>query len=284
MKSNTIKYLLAVTIYGTIGLLLHYVNASSEFVVLCRGVMGSIFILLVMLVKREKMNLFSIKSNLKLLILSGICLGLNWVFLFAGYKRALALTSLCNYTAPIFVCVITSIMYKERLNNKVIVCIITSFIGIVLISGIFNDSGLDLYCLILGLLAAFGFVGLVLMNRKFRNIKPLDKTVIQLAISALTVLPYVIFNNGFPKILDKTSLIIILILGIIHTGVAYILYFSSIDTLEVGKVAILGYIEPALNVIIGILILKEEASIFSVLGAILILFSAIRSELVSYKN
>ncbi len=279
IERNTLKYTLACMIYGTIGLLLQYVNASSEFVVLCRGTIGSLFIMLVLFIKKEKIDLVSVKKNLKYLIASGVCLGLNWVFLFAGYKRALAITSLVNYTAPIMVVVITSLISKEKLNKIVIAFIATSFIGVVLISGIFNNTGIDVYCLVCGFAAALAFVGLVLLNRKFKDIKPLDKTVIQLAFSALTVLPYVIINNGFPKSLDSVSILIIAVLGIVHTGIAYILYFSSVGVLPVQKVAILGYIEPALTVMIGILILNEDASIFSVLGAVLIILSAVCSEI-----
>jgi len=282
MSIDAIKYLTSVVIYGTIGLFLHFVNASSEFVVLCRGIIGSLFIGLVLLIKKQKIDFKAIKNNLKLLILSGICLGLNWVFLFAGYRRALALTSLCNYTAPIFVVIIMAVFYKEKINNKQILCIIAAFIGIIFISGIFDSQGIDLYCLVCGFLAAGGFVGLVLLNRKFDQIKDLDKTIIQLAFSALTVLPYVVINKGFPSSLDSTSLIILIILGVVHTGIAYIFYFSSIDTLPVQSVAVLGYVEPALSVIIGILLLKEPASMYSIIGAILILASAVCNEL--FKN
>jgi len=284
MNIDTLKYLFSVVIYGTIGLFIRYVNASSEFIVLCRGIIGSLFIGLVMLIKKQKIDFKAINKNLKYLVFSGICLGLNWVFLFAGYTRALALTSLCNYTAPIIVVIIMSIFYKEKINNKQIGCIIASFIGIILISGIFDSNGIDVYCLVCGSLAAAGFVGLVLFNRKFADIKDLDKTIIQLAFSALTVLPYVIFNKSIPTSLDTRSLIIILILGIVHTGVAYIFYFSAIDTLPVQEVAVLGYVEPALSVVIGILILKESASIFSVIGAILILLAAVLNELFKDSN
>jgi len=73
-------------------------------------------------------------------------------------------------------------------------------------------------------------------------------------------------------------------LGIVHTGIAYIFYFSAIDTLPVQEVAVLGYVEPALTVIIGILVLKEPSSIFSVIGAILILLAAVLNELFKDKE
>lgn len=280
MKTDkTIKYLFAVILYGTIGYFLHYVYVASEFVVMCRGLIGSLFILLVMFINKDLPDLKAIRNNLFYLAISGIALGLNWVFLFSGYKYSISISSLCNYTAPIMVVIISSIFLKEKITPKQIVCIVCSFIGILLISGIFdNNETNNMHGFIYGLLAAIGFVVLVLFNRKLKNIKPLDKTVVQLFFSFITVLPYVLINKNIPTSLDRDSILIIILLGILHTGVAYILYFGSIDTLPVSKVAILGYIEPVLSIITGVVFFKEQLSVLGGIGALLILASALISE------
>lgn len=280
MKTDkTIKYLFAVILYGTIGYFLHYVNVASEFVVMCRGLIGSLFILLVMFINKDLPDLKAIRNNLFYLAISGIALGLNWVFLFSGYKYSISISSLCNYTAPIMVVIISSIFLKEKITPKQIVCIVCSFIGILLISGIFdNNETNNMHGFIYGLLAAIGFVVLVLFNRKLKNIKPLDKTVVQLFFSFITVLPYVLINKSIPTSLDRDSILIIILLGILHTGVAYIFYFGSIDTLPVSKVAILGYIEPVLSIITGVVFFKEQLSVLGGIGALLILTSALISE------
>lgn len=277
---KTFKYLISVIIYGTIGYFLHFVNASSEFVVMCRGLIGSIFIFIVMMCTRNLPDLKSIKKNLLMLVLSGVSLGFNWIFLFAGYRYAVAITSLFNYMAPIFVVIITTLYMKEKLNKKQIICIGIAFLGIVFVSGLFDgEITADIHCFIYGLLAALGFVVLVLCNKKIKDIKPLDKTVVQLFASFLTVLPVVLINNEIPTNLDTQSLMIIIMLGVVHTGFAYILYFNSIDTLSSSKIAILGYVEPVLSILIGTLVFNEDMSIFGYIGAILILGSAIYSEL-----
>ena len=283
--SATIRYLIAVVIYGTIGFFLHYVDASSEFVVLCRGAIGSLFIGIVMLASENLPDINAIKRNFKYIVISGIALGLNWVFLFECYKYSVAIASLCNYIAPIIVVIISSMFLKEKLNTIQIGCIISAFIGIVLISGVLDQtSKIDYRCVIYGLLAAIGFVVLVLSNKQIKDIKPLDNTIAQLFVSALTVLPYVIINDSFPKSLDLRSGLIILCLGIIHTGIAYIFYFNSIDELPANKVAIYGYIEPVLSVLTGALIFNEELSIYGIIGAILILASALVNELIASKS
>ena len=195
------------------------------------------------------MDLAAIQKNLKLLLLSGFSLGFNWVFLFAGYRHGIAISSLCNYMAPIIVVIITALIYKEK------------------------------YCVIYGLLAALGFVILVLCNRRLEGIEPLEKTLVQLLASAAIVFPYVAINRGFPTSFDLTSSIIVLILGFLHTGVAYICYFSSINVLSPQSIAILGYLEPVLNFVIGVLVFREPLGFTSILGASFILIASLGNEL-----
>lgn len=280
-----LRYLFALFLYGTIGLFLHFISYSSEFVVLCRGVLGSLFIAGTLFLRKEKIDLSAIRRNLPLLALSGIALGLNWVFLFAGYRYGIAISSLCNYMAPIIVVVIASLIYKERINIRQIFCIVLAFLGMTFLIGLFEGNiQTDIRCIVYGSLAAVGFVILVLCNRKLKEIEALEKTLIQLLFSALTVLPYVIFNSGFPKENDTLSTILVLILGFLHTGVAYICYFSSIDVLPAQSIAVLGYLEPVLNLLFGALILHEKISITGLIGAILILLASIGNELFADKE
>ncbi len=280
-----LRYLFALFLYGTIGLFLHFISYSSEFVVLCRGVLGSLFIAGALFLRKEKIDLSAIRRNLPLLALSGIALGLNWVFLFAGYRYGIAISSLCNYMAPIIVVVIASLIYKERINIRQIFCIVLAFLGMTFLIGLFEGNiRTDIHCIVYGSLAAVGFVILVLCNRKLKEIEALEKTLIQLLFSALTVLPYVIFNSGFPKENDMLSTVLVLILGFLHTGVAYICYFSSIDVLPAQSIAVLGYLEPVLNLLFGALILHERIGITGLIGAILILLASIGNELFADKE
>jgi len=282
MNKPTLMYLVANFIYGTISFFLYYVNAESEFVVLCRGLIGSLFIILMMFITGALPDKNSIKANLKYLLISGAALGMNWVALFAGYRYGVVVTSLCNYMAPIIVTIITTFIYKEKMNIKQYLFILMAFVGIIFVSGILETTNyVDYHCLLYGLIAAIGFTLLVLYNRKLKDLKPLDKTASQLFISAMVVLPYVVINGSFPKSLDMLSMLFIFFLGVVHTGIAYILYFNSIDILPIHKVVIMGYIEPALSVIIGVIVFKETISILGAIGATLIISAAILSELSS---
>ena len=284
-NSATLRYLFALFLYGTIGFFLHFTEYSSEFVVLCRGLLGSLFIVLVLCAKRQKIDMEAIRKNLQLLLISGFALGFNWVFLFAGYRYGIAISALMNYMAPIAVVVISAILYREKIYPLQVFFIAMAFTGMLMLTGIFEqDTAVDMHCVIYGLLAAAGFVILVLCNRKLEGIDPLEKTLVQLFSSALIVFPYVLFNHGFPGHLDMLSTVIVLILGFLHTGVAYICYFSSINVLPPQSIALLGYLEPVLNFLIGVFVFHESMGLLSIIGAILIVAASLGNEVAARKK
>lgn len=280
LTTERLKYTIAVVLYGTIGLFLRQISVPSEIVVMCRGLIGSTFILAYMKIRGRKLDLSSIRRNRVWLLVSGICLGLNWVFLFAAYLHTtVAIASLCNYMAPTIVVVIAPALLREPLNKKKIPCVFAAFVGIVLVSEFWMDHAGNMLGVLLGLSAAVCFVIIVICNRKMQGIDAHDKSVVQLVVSAITVLPYVLIRNPGAKInWDPISVALILMLGLVHTGAAYCLYFSGMSTLPVQTVAIIGYLEPVVSVLCSTLILHEHMSLYGWIGVILILGAAVISE------
>jgi drug/metabolite transporter (DMT)-like permease len=169
------KYIIAVVLYGTIGMLLRYVSLPSEIVAMCRGLIGSLFIFIYMKTTHKEINKEAIKRNRKWLILGGICLGLNWVFLFSAYvKTTVAIASLCNYMAPVIVILIAPLVLHEHPDKRKIPCVIAAFIGIVLVSEFWKGSVGNISGIIMGLLGALCFVGVIICNRKLKCISALD--------------------------------------------------------------------------------------------------------------
>ena len=246
LAAERIKYITAVVLYGTIGMFLRYVRLPSETAALCRGIFGSLFILAYLKARGRKPNREAIRENLKWLIVGGVCLGLNWIFLFAAYiQTTVAIASLCNYLAPLIVILIAPVVLGEHSDWRKLLCVAAAFCGIVLVSGIRKGSAGNVSGVVMGLLAALCFVVIVISNRKLHDITAYDKSFVQLGISALTIFPYAVIRNlGTPIEPDARSVLIVLMLGILHTGAAYCLYFSDMSSLPVQTVAILGYLEP----------------------------------------
>ncbi len=280
LRKERIKYITAVVLYGTIGMFVRFVSLPSEEVALCRGLFGSLFILLYLKLTGQHMDRKAVRRNAFWLVMSGISLGLNWIFLFAAYvTTTVAIASLCNYMAPLIVILIAPFVLNEKLNVKKLPWVGLALIGIILVSGVIGSGPVNPRGLLMGMLAALGFTGVVICNRKIRDISALDKSVIQLAISAVTILPYVlVMNHGLVIPADLRSVLIVLMLGIVHTGFAYCLYFSGMGTLPVQTVAVLGYLEPVVSIFCSAFFLQEAMSISGWIGASMIIFAALMSE------
>lgn len=281
VHTERLKYIIAVMLYGTIGMILRFIRFPSELVVLCRGGIGCLFLLATQLLSGKKPDGKAIWVNGRWLVLSGICLGLNWVFLFAAYiHTTVAVASLCNYMASIVLIFLSPLLFREKLTGKKLLCVLAACIGIVLVSGVLGQrQGVNFRGVALGLAAAVCFVGIVLCNKMLRNIRPMERCIVQLGVSSLVVLPYVVYRNwGTPIPVDLRSVLLTAMLGIVHTGLAYRLYFSAMGNLPVQTISILGYIEPVMSILCSAIVLGEPLGIAGIVGAVLIIGAAAVSE------
>ena len=271
-------------IYGTIGWALAFINLPTEVVVLCRGALGTMFILLFALIAKRTFDTTAVRANLGWLALSGVSLGLNWVLLFAAYRATtVAVASLCNYMAPIILIVIAPFVLGEKRSMKKIACAAIAVMGMVLVSGVLTGGaqGVTAEGVLLALGAALGFTMMVICNKKMGDVPVYEKASAQLAFATLAALPFVIVGNwGQTLSPDALSIALVVMLGVIHTGFAYCLYFGALGHLSAQSIAVLGYIEPAVSVLVSAFILGEPLSAAGWIGAALIIGAAATSEIV----
>ncbi len=277
------KLILAMTIFGTIGIFVKYIPLPSSVIACVRGFVGVGFLLLVTLIKKSKISFKDIKKNLLLLVISGAFIGINWILLFEAYRyTTVATATLCYYMAPIFVTIASPFILKEKLTFKKVVCILMALLGMVFVSGIVGTGSLHISVagIAFGLGAALFYACVVLLNKFIKDISAYDKTMTQLLVASAVILPYALLTADVSlSDLDVKALICLLIVGVVHTGFAYMIYFSSIGTLKAQTVAIFSYIDPVIAIILSALLLKEEMGIFGIIGAVLILGSTLFSEL-----
>lgn len=275
---------LSMLIFGTVGVFRRYIPFSSGLVAMARGLVGAVCLIAVILISKKGFDHRSVKKNLPLLILSGAALGFNWIFLFEAYNHTtVATATLCYYLAPVFVTLASPLVLREKLTVKKLVCVAVSLLGMVAVSGVLNSNGIsgsDGKGILFGLCAAIFYATLVILNKKIKGIGAYEKTVVQLLSAAVILLPYVIFAEGVQNVrFDLTSLSMLLLCGILHTGVAYWLYFGSMDRLEAQTVAIFSYIDPVVAIILSATVLGENIGAWGYIGAALILGATLVSEI-----
>lgn len=283
-RSAKIKLSLAMLVFGSIGVFRRYIPLSSSWMAFTRGSIGTVFLLFVVLCSGKRVEKAAIKRNLLPLLISGTAIGINWILLFEAYRyTTVAAATLCYYMAPVLVIVCSPFVLKERLTVRKVICVAGALAGMLLVSGIFQgdaSGGMSAKGIACGLGAAAFYATVMLTNKFFKKISAYDSTILQLGIAALIVLPYALTVDGIGafSVLSMPQGLLLLVVGTIHTGGAYWLYFGSMQQLSSQTVAVYSYIDPAFAVVLSIVLLREETGLSGILGAVLILGSTLFSE------
>ncbi len=298
-------------IFGSIGLFRRWIPISSQLLAFTRGLIGALFLLLVSGLKKRPTkrpgeaspaqvsgkaaapsaapqsdsSLEPALTPLKKLLWFGIpgaLIGFNWVLLFEAYRyTTVSIATLCYYMSPALVILLSPLLLKEKLTLKKGLCVLAALVGMVLISGLIGSgTTASLAGVLLGLGAAVLYASVILINKKAPATDVYEKTTIQLGMAALCLVPYLLISGSFTfSGLTLPGVILLLIVGIVHTGLAYALYFASIRSLKAQTVALLSYLDPVVALLLSVLILGESMTPLSILGAVLILGSALIAEI-----
>ncbi len=283
-RKSVVMIITSMLIFGTIGIFRRYIPVSSAFLAFSRGMLGSLFLLaftrLSHKTAREKLP---IRTALWLAV-TGAVMGINWILLFEAYNHTtVAVATLCYYMQPTIVMLLSPFLFKEKLTLKKGICAFAAITGMILVSGVTGGKGLtagSISGILFGLGAAIFYSAVVIMNKRISGIDSYQKTTIQLFSAGIVMIPYMLLTGGSgSERFDLPTVILLLIVGIVHTGIAYVLYFGSMDGLKVQSVAILSYIDPVSALLFSALLLKEPLSAIGMIGAFMIIGSAFISEM-----
>ena len=276
----------AMAIFGTIGIFVRGMALPSGVIALVRGCVGAAFLLLTMAAQRKRLCVAAIRKNLPLLGLSGAAMGFNWILLFEAYRHTtVATATLCYYLAPVFVVLASPLLLRERLSVRKLLCALAALAGMALASGA-QAGGSDgkLTGTLLGLGAAALYACVVLINKRIPTLAARERTIVQLVVSAAVMLPYTL-AGGLPRAAAFTgkALALLLVVGIVHTGLAYALYFGAIQALPAQTAAIFSFIDPVVAILLSAALLGEPLRGLDVAGGLLVLGAAFVCELPEQK-
>lgn len=271
---------MAMLIFGSVGLFVKGIGLPSGVIALVRGVLGSLFLFAAGRIMNQRISWQALKQNRLMLFLSGTAIGFNWIFLFEAYRyTSVSCATLSYYCAPVFVTLLSPWILKEKLTWKKAVSIAGAVLGMILIADIFTgrESGSnDLLGIGLGLIAAMLYASVVLLNKFIKGLSGIETTVAQLVVAAVVLLPYTAVTELIPGMGDGFRITVLgigllLVVGIVHTGMGYLLYFSSMKKLPAQTIAVLSYIDPLTAILLSALILGEQLHGLQMVGAGLLL-------------
>lgn len=281
-RSTYLQFITAMVIVGTIGIFRRNIALSSAMLAFSRGVLGSLSLGAFVKIRGKKIFHGIEKKKLMLLIINGAVIGVNWIFLFEAYRfTTVAVATLCYYLQPTLLILVSPIFFGEKLTGRKLFFAATAFVGMILVSGVLGGGAGDsnLKGVTFGLAAAVLYTCAVIINKKVLGVDPYEKTIIQLASAAIVLIPYILITEDISGIaLDTTTIILVLIVGIIHTGLVYYMYFGSMERISAQAVAVMSYIDPVVAVLASWIFLAEPLTVPVIIGAVLIIGSAFLSE------
>ena len=274
MKAKLLM-LLSMSVFGTVGLFVRLIPLSSAEIALWRAVLAAGAIAVYLGVSRQPLRLRGLRGG-GLLLLSGALMGFNWVALFEAYRYTTVSVATLSYNiAPLLVMVLSALLMHEKMSRFQLLCLLMSMLGLALIV---NTSGAGsanpVLGVLLGLLAAMLYASVVMLNRLIKDVGGVHRTLLQFIAAIAVLVPYVLLGGGaFAQPLAGRSLLALLTLGLVHTGLMYCLYFTAIQGLKGREIAILSFLDPLVAVLGSALFLHEPFTPRQMLGGAVILLA-----------
>lgn len=281
-RTSYLAFVSSMLIFGTLGIFRRYIPLSSCLLVFSRGLLGSLTLLLFVRLRGGRLQRLAGRTLLALIV-TGAIIGLNWLLLFESYGRTtVATATMCYYMQPTIVILLSPLVFQERLTARRLLCALAAIVGMVFVSGVLDSGGArsgDLSGILFGLGAAVLYATVVILNKKVVLDDVYEKTIVQLAAAAAVLIPYLLATEDLSRLsLDAVAVVMVLLVGIVHTGFAYALYFGSMKALKAQSIAVLSYIDPVFALLLSAAVLHEPLSAFGLVGAVLIIGSALISE------
>lgn len=280
LNSDYIKYIIALLLFGSNGIVASYISLNSNEIVLLRTLTGSLFLLLIFLCLHEEVHIRRYPKQFLYIVISGIAMGISWMFLYEAYNQiGVGIASLAYYCGPVIVMLVSPIIFREKVHIPIVLGFISVLIGMICVNSPFISTGGLSFGLFCGIMTAIMYAVMLIFNKKATKIQGLENSLLQLSTSFITVAVFTLISQGIAISIPQESIFPLIILGVINTGVGCYLYFSSIGGLPVQTVAICGYLEPLSAVVLSAIILGECLSIIQEIGAVLIIGGAAFGEL-----
>jgi len=285
MKRAYIKYLLALLLFGSNGIVASYILLNSYEIVFTRTLIGSVFLIVVFFFSKEKLQCWKSRKHFGFLVLSGFAMGASWMFLYEAYSQiGVGIATLAYYFGPVIVLIFSPIIFQEQMSFAKIFGFSMALLGMIFVNGSELLQGGFSQGILFGVLSAFMYALMVTFNKKATSIAGLENSMLQLCASFLIVAAFTWIKQEGMILFTRQNILPILILGIVNTGIGCYLYFSSIQQLRAGTVAIFGYLEPLSALAFSSLILDERLMPVQIFGAVLILGGAIFGEFFRNKS
>lgn len=271
---------LAVFLFGLSGLFGKLLSLSSIIIVLGRVFFSSIFLLIIMLYLKKDIKLKQQKHYFYLVVM-GVILAIHWSTFFKSIQVSTVAIGLLTFsTFPVFVTFLEPCFFKEKIKLSDIVIAIITFLGVVLVIPKFEMGSNLTQGVVWGIISGFTYAILSMLNRKY--VKEYSSSVIafyEQLVATIVLIPFLFLQKPAFHIRD---VLLLIILGIIFTGISHSLFISGLKNIKTQTAGIISSLEPVYGIIFAAFLLREIPTLREILGGIIILgtvfYSTIKSK------
>lgn len=275
---SRLQFTAAAFLFGTNGLLAAYIPLTGAQTVLLRTVLGSLF-LAAAVALTGRFDVAALKRDAVAVTAGGAALGLNWVLLFEAYRQtSVSIATLVYNCGPMLVLALSPVLFGERLTRGRLAALAAVAAGLVCVSGNIDPQGAGASGILTAAGAALFYAAVIVCNKRVTALSGLHCALYELIVSFFVVLAYVLLSGGQIPAPPTASWLPILWLGLVNTGLAYYLYFSSLQKLPGQTASLLCYLDPLTSLVLSAAFLHERLLPVQLLGAALILGGAVLGE------
>ncbi len=259
----------AVLLFALSGLFAKWLNMPASHIVLGRAFFAAIAIaIFVIVIKKQSLKIE--KSLLLPLTLTGIVLAFHWgSFFYAIQVSSVAIGLITFASFPVFVSFLEPLLFKEKFRYQALIQALLTIVGILFILPLDNLTAGDIDGVTWGMLSAFTFALLTLLNRKFVAKTSAKKVAFYQNLSATLCLFPIIFL--YPITISSQQLSVIIILGVVFTALAHTLFNHSLKTIKAHTASIAISLEPIYGSIAAYFLLGEHITLMMVIGGMIVI-------------
>lgn len=272
---GTVEMSAAMAILGTIGWFVVMSGQPIMDVVFWRCAFGALTLLVICA------GLGLLRNSLSLHIISfaalgGVAIVVNWLLLFSAFSRAsISIATAVYNTQPFMLVGFGALFFAERLTLTKLTWLAIAFAGMVLIVQAAPDAGdvgTDYFTgIVMALGAAFFWAVAAIVTKKLRGTPPHLIALIQVCVGVVMLAP---FANLSQLPADAWSWVMLATLGIVHTGLMYILMYGAIQKLPTHLQGSLSFIYPVVAILVDVVAFGHRLHLSQIVGATAILIAA----------
>lgn len=259
--------LLAIFLWSSLGVVVRLAGVEVHVIIFYSSFAAAIIQGIILTRGEYRKQMPEVKEVWYLAILGIISLVNTFTYFYAFKHTTIANAVLTHYIAPVLVAFLAPLFLGEKTTRKIVIAIAIASAGLWIMLNGFAFGESHMAGIMAGILSGFAYAIIVIISRVFaQKFHPLAMVFFSNIIIAALLAPFV-------KELPLKVFWVFILMGVVHSTIAPVLYFRGLRAVAANKAAVLGYLEPVIAIIFSMIFLNEFPGVNSIFGGLLIIFS-----------